>query len=148
MRAKKRLGLAGGASMKATNSREPCQRVEVVPGNQRVLARIIGTAIDNLGVDEKRGEWSGFNLFVKLDGTPGGLAFQSGKTGWREFFCDNTGPPGVTIKMANLHGFSVRATCRRELGCYSATAMHWGSIKLKELRAEDCRRKIKRGRSS
>jgi hypothetical protein len=72
--------------MKATNSREPCQRVEVVPGNQRVLARIIGTAVDNLGGDEKRDKRSGFNLFVRLDGRPGSLAFQSGKTGRREFF--------------------------------------------------------------
>jgi hypothetical protein len=50
--------------MKATNSRYPCQRVETVPGNQRVLARIIGTAVDNLGGVEKRDEWSGFNRFV------------------------------------------------------------------------------------
>ena len=67
--------------MKATNSGEPCQRVEAVPGNQRVLARIIGAAVDNLGVDEKRDEWNGFNLLVKLDRTSGSLAFHPGKTG-------------------------------------------------------------------
>jgi hypothetical protein len=31
-------------------------------------------------------EWSGFNLFVKLDGTLYNLAFQSVKAGRREFF--------------------------------------------------------------
>jgi len=72
-------------------------RTEAVPGNQRVLAWIIGTAVDNLGGDEKQDEWSGCNLFVRPDGRPGGLAFQSGKTGWREFFCVNPMPPGVTI---------------------------------------------------
>jgi hypothetical protein len=57
----------------------------------------MGTAVENLGGKAERDEVEGFNLFVRLDGRPGGLAFQSGKTGRREFFCVNPVPPGVTI---------------------------------------------------
>ena len=40
----------------------------------------------NLSGKAERGEWNGFNHIVRHDGRSGGLAYQSGKTGWREFF--------------------------------------------------------------